>query len=122
MFKPDQVKLSIVGLGYVDLSLAVEFRKKRSVISFVIKAKRVTELQSGEDHTPETEPKVLKEARHLSYTTDTSMLADCKVFIFTLPTPVDNDERQDSTPPVKASQTIGREVNCFQFSERSTLQ
>lgn len=108
MLKLDQVKLAIVGLGYVGLPLAVEFGKKYPVVGFDINAKRVAELLSGQDHTQEVEPEELKQARFLSYTTDPDALAGCNIFIVTVPTPVDNDKRPDFSPLVKASQTIGR--------------
>ena len=102
------MKIAVIGLGYVGLPLAVEFGKKHSVVGFDINAKRVAELLSGQDHTLEVEPEELKEARLLSYTTDPAALADCNVFIVTVPTPVDSDKRPDFSPLVKASQTIGR--------------
>jgi len=102
------MKIAVVGLGYVGLPLAVEFGKKYSVVGFDINARRVAELLSGQDHTLEVEPEELKAARFLSYTTDPSALAECNVFIVTVPTPVDNDKRPDFSPLVKASQTIGR--------------
>lgn len=102
------MKIAVVGLGYVGLPLAVEFGKKHSVVGFDINAKRVAELQSGQDHTSEVGPDELKEARFLSYTTDPTALAGCNIFIVTVPTPVDNDKRPDFSPLVKASQTIGR--------------
>jgi UDP-N-acetyl-D-mannosaminuronate dehydrogenase len=63
------IKLSIIGLGYVGLPLAVEFGKKRSVMGFDINQKRITELQAGHDFTLETEPEELKAATHLRFST-----------------------------------------------------
>ncbi len=102
------MKIAVVGLGYVGLPLVVEFGKKHSVGGFDINAKRVAELQSGQDHTLEMEPEELKRVQFLSYTTDPTTLADCNVFIVIVPTPIDNDKRPDFSPLVKASQTIGR--------------
>lgn len=101
-------KLAIVGLGYVGLPLAVEFGKKRSVTGFDINVKRITELKSGKDHTLETEPAELLEARLLSFTADPEDLRACNVFIVTVPTPIDEYKRPDLTPLVKASETIGK--------------
>ena len=106
--KNNRMKIAIVGLGYVGLPLAVEFCKKHTVIGYDINAKRVAELQSSCDHTLEVTPEELKESLHLGYTTDPSLLADCNIFIVTVPTPVDRDKRPDFSPLVKASQTIGR--------------
>lgn len=108
MLTLESVKLAIVGLGYVGLPLAVEFGKKRSVVGFDINAKRVAELQSGQDHTLEVEPEELRQASHLSYSTDLEVLRSCNVFIVTVPTPIDEHKRPDLTPLVKASETIGK--------------
>jgi UDP-N-acetyl-D-galactosamine dehydrogenase len=102
------MKIAVIGLGYVGLPLAVEFGKKHHVVGFDINAKRVAELQSGHDHTLETNQEELKGAQFLSYTTDSSALAECNIFIVTVPTPVDADKRPDFTPLVKASQSIGK--------------
>ena len=100
--------LAIIGLGYVGLPLAVEFGKKRKVVGFDINAKRVAELQAGHDYTLETEPEELRQARHLHYTIDPAALAACSIFIVTVPTPIDNHNRPDLTPLIKASATIGK--------------
>lgn len=102
------IKLAVVGLGYVGLPLAVEFGKKRLVVGFDINTKRVAELQSGTDHTLEVDSKELKEAAYLSYTTDSAVLGGCNVFIVTVPTPIDDHKRPDLTPLIKASETIGK--------------
>ena len=104
----DQIKLSIVGLGYVGLPLAVEFGKKRTVTGFDINAKRIAELQSGQDHTLEVETEELKLATYLSFTTDQTVLGASNVFIVTVPTPIDEHKRPDLTPLIKASETIGK--------------
>ncbi len=101
------IKLAVVGLGYVGLPLAVEFGRKRPVIGFDISARRVAELQSCQDRTLEVEPAELQQAAYLSYTTDPKMLAGCNVFIVTVPTPIDEHKRPDLTPLIKASATIG---------------
>ena len=104
----DNVKLAIVGLGYVGLPLAVEFGKKRSVVGFDVNHRRVAELQSGNDHTLEVEPENLKSAQHLRYTTDTEVLRGCNFFIVTVPTPIDKHKQPDLSPLLKASETIGK--------------
>jgi UDP-N-acetyl-D-galactosamine dehydrogenase len=108
MKKTSELKLAIIGLGYVGLPLAVAFGKMRPVVGFDIDVKRVAELESGQDRTLELEPEELKAALALSYTTDPSMLAECNAFIVTVPTPIDSDNRADFSPLLKASQTIGR--------------
>lgn len=102
------IKLAIVGLGYVGLPLAVEFGKKRPVTGFDINARRISELQSGHDHTLETEPEELRDAKFLTFSTNPEDLRKCNVFIVTVPTPIDEHKRPDLTPLIKASETIGK--------------
>ena len=102
------IKLAIVGLGYVGLPLAVEFGKKRSVLGFDINQKRIKELQGGVDHTLEVSSEELAEAGKLSYSADPAELAKCNVYIVTVPTPIDDYKQPDLTPLVKASETIGK--------------
>lgn len=100
--------IAIVGLGYVGLPLAVEFGKIRSVIGFDINAKRVEELQGGQDHTLECSPEELASAAKLTYSCDVQALQQAQIFIVTVPTPVDQANRPDMTPLVKASETVGK--------------
>jgi UDP-N-acetyl-D-galactosamine dehydrogenase len=100
--------ISIIGLGYVGLPLAVEFGKHREVMGFDINSRRVAELRSGQDHTLECSPQELAEAQHLRYSCDPQDLKACQIFIVTVPTPVDKANRPDMTPLVKASETIGK--------------
>lgn len=102
------IKLAIVGLGYVGLPLAVEFGKKRSVLGFDINQKRIKELQGGVDHTLEVSSEELAEAGKLAYSADSAELAKCNVFIVTVPTPIDDYKQPDLTPLIKASETIGK--------------
>jgi len=103
----DEVKLAVVGLGYVGLPLAVEFGKKRPVIGFDINAKRIDALKAGHDHTLEVDDAELAQAKHLTYTADRAELGKANVFIVTVPTPIDAYKQPDLTPLVKASETIG---------------
>lgn len=108
MLQLSELKIAIIGLGYVGLPLAVEFGKKVPVVGFDINQKRIDELQSGQDHTLEVSPEELKLATHLSYTTNLQQLADCNLFIVTVPTPIDEFKQPDLTPLVKASESIAR--------------
>ena len=108
MLQRDQLKIAIVGLGYVGLPLAVEFGKTVATVGFDIQQKRIDELRSGQDHTLETSPEELQQASHLSYTTQIDDLQDCNFFIVTVPTPIDQYKQPDLTPLVKASESIGR--------------
>jgi len=108
MMDINDVKLAIVGLGYVGLPLAVEFGKTLSTTGFDINASRIEELKAGNDSTLEVEPELLKAAVKLSYTTDLEQLRACNVFIVTVPTPIDEYKRPDLTPLVKSSESIGK--------------
>jgi UDP-N-acetyl-D-galactosamine dehydrogenase len=103
-----QKKIAIIGLGYVGLPLAVEFGKHRHTIGFDINQARINELQSGEDHTLECTPEDLQAAQHLRYSSELQDLNQAQIFIVTVPTPVDQANRPDMTPLVKASETVGK--------------
>ncbi|CAB3650841.1 Vi polysaccharide biosynthesis UDP-N-acetylglucosamine C-6 dehydrogenase TviB [Achromobacter pestifer] len=107
MLRIQDVKLAVVGLGYVGLPLAVEFGKKRSVIGFDINTRRIDALKAGHDHTLEVNDDELAEAAQLTYTADRAELGQANVFIVTVPTPIDEYKQPDLTPLVKASETIG---------------
>ncbi|MBK5940025.1 Vi polysaccharide biosynthesis UDP-N-acetylglucosamine C-6 dehydrogenase TviB [Halochromatium roseum] len=100
--------IAIIGLGYVGLPLAVEFGKQRPVIGFDIKPGRVAELQAGTDSTRETTPEDLAEAQQLQYTSDPEALRACRIFIVTVPTPIDAYKRPDLNPLLKASASVGQ--------------
>jgi len=100
--------IAIIGLGYVGLPLAVEFGKKRAVLGFDINPKRIAELQSGHDCTLEVSKEELAHATQLRFSASASELRGCKVFIVTVPTPIDEHKQPDLTPLIKASETIGK--------------
>jgi UDP-N-acetyl-D-galactosamine dehydrogenase len=92
----------------VGLPLAVEFGKNRATIGFDINQARINELQSGKDHTLECSPEDLKAAGQLRYSANLQDLQQAQVFIVTVPTPVDQANRPDMSPLVKASETVGK--------------
>jgi len=100
-------KIALIGLGYVGLPLAVEFGKKRAVVGFDINQPRINDLKNGVDSTLETTSEELKDATHLSYTTNLNDVADCEIFIITVPTPIDQHKRPDLTPLEKSSEAVG---------------
>jgi UDP-N-acetyl-D-galactosamine dehydrogenase len=102
------VKIAVIGLGYVGLPLAVEFGKRRSVTGFDISKPRIAALAAGHDSTLEVEDEELREAKGLSLSDDPKDLAACNVFIVTVPTPIDDHKRPDLTPLIRASETVGR--------------
>ncbi|PMC15703.1 Vi polysaccharide biosynthesis UDP-N-acetylglucosamine C-6 dehydrogenase TviB [Oligella urethralis] len=107
-FDLSNIKIAVIGLGYVGLPLAVEFGKKLPVLGFDVNLKRIDELRSGKDHTLEVGDDELKEAIHLSYTADLNELKDCNFFIVTVPTPIDESKQPDLTPLRKASDSIAQ--------------
>ncbi len=106
--KLEGIKLSIVGLGYVGLPLAVEFGRKRPVVGFDINQRRIDELKAGNDFTLETTQEELAAAKHLSYTTNLDDLCACNCYIVTVPTPIDEYKRPDLSSLIKASETVGK--------------
>ncbi|MEW5695835.1 Vi polysaccharide biosynthesis UDP-N-acetylglucosamine C-6 dehydrogenase TviB [Pseudomonas synxantha] len=108
MQKLEDIKLAIIGLGYVGLPLAVEFGKQRSVVGFDINQPRIQALKAGHDSTLEVSDGELKQASYLSYSCDLAELADCNTFVVTVPTPIDEYNQPDLTPLIKASESIGK--------------
>ena len=108
MLKVDDIKLAIIGLGYVGLPLAAEFGKARSVVGFDINQQRIEALKAGHDETLEVSDDELKHAVHLNYSADIEDLKACNTYIVTVPTPIDIHKKPDLTPLIKASQTIGK--------------
>lgn len=108
MLQLSDLKIAVIGLGYVGLPLAVEFGKKVHVVGFDIYQKRIDELKSGQDHTLEVSPEELKQATWLSYSASLDDLKNCNFFIVTVPTPIDEFKQPDLTPLIKASTSIGQ--------------
>jgi UDP-N-acetyl-D-galactosamine dehydrogenase len=107
-FSLRNLKIGVIGLGYVGLPLAVEFGKRYATVGFDIKPERIRELEAGRDSTLEVTRAELKEADRLVYTSDLKDLKRCRVYIVTVPTPIDEYKRPDLTPLVKASESVGR--------------
>jgi UDP-N-acetyl-D-galactosamine dehydrogenase len=101
-------RIAVVGLGYVGLPLAVEFGKRFETLGFDVKPERVAQLRAGRDTTLEVTSDELKSAQHLGFTTELADLKRCRVFIVTVPTPIDGYKRPDLTPLVRASETVGK--------------
>ena len=102
------VRLGVIGLGYVGLPLAVEFGKRFPVTGFDVNAPRIAELRAGRDSSLEVEPAELRAATHLRCTDVEADLADCNVYIVTVPTPIDEFKSPDLRPVESASRTLGR--------------
>ena len=103
-----EIKLAIIGLGYVGLPLAVEFGRKREVVGFDINQQRIDDLKAGQDFTLEITPEELTMSTQLIFSTKLDDLRQCNCFIVTVPTPIDGHKRPDLTPLIKASETVGK--------------
>ena len=105
------LKLAIIGLGYVGLPLALEFAKKRSVVGFDINKERIKELNSGIDKNLEFTKKELQDSKQLNFTDIEENLKYENCYIITVPTPVDEFKKPNLKPLFKASEMIGKIVN-----------
>ncbi|MBS3965492.1 MAG: Vi polysaccharide biosynthesis UDP-N-acetylglucosamine C-6 dehydrogenase TviB [Methylomonas sp.] len=104
----ENIKIGMIGLGYVGLPLAVEFGRKYPTLGFDINHTRIAELRSGHDHTLEVSDEELAQARHLEYSSTLEDLTACNVYIVTVPTPINDHKQPDLTPLQKASDTLGK--------------
>ena len=100
-------RISVVGLGYVGLPLAVEFGKQFATTGFDIAQDRIQELRSGKDTTLEVQSEELIHTHQLSFTSNHSDLSDSDVFIVTVPTPIDGEKRPDLSALESASGIVG---------------
>ena len=107
----NDIKIAIIGLGYVGLPLAVEFGKKYQTLGFDINKGRITELQQGTDSTLEVSDEELAETTNLTYSCEVADLKTANVYIVTVPTPIDKHKQPDLTPLIKASEMLGKVVN-----------
>jgi len=103
-------KIAVIGLGYVGLPLAHAFSEKYNVVGFDIAQWRIDELGSGYDRTLELSDAQVKEAitNGMEFTNQLDDIADCNVYIVTVPTPIDDYKRPDLIPLIKASESIGK--------------
>lgn len=107
------IKIAVIGLGYVGLPLARLFSTKYETIGFDMSQSRVDALMSGHDTTLEVDDKLLQEAiaNGFKCTTDINDIKDCNFYVVAVPTPVDNDNRPDLKPLWGASETVGKVIS-----------
>ena len=108
MIKDKNIKIGVVGLGYVGLPLAAEFGKIFETVGFDVNLDRIEELVGGFDSTLEVESDELLKAKMLSYSGEISAIKDCTIFIVTVPTPIDEHKQPDLRPLESASRLIGK--------------
>tara|TARA_Y100001954_G_scaffold185597_1_gene198413 strand:- start:1175 stop:2449 length:1275 start_codon:yes stop_codon:yes gene_type:complete len=102
--------IAIIGMGYVGLPLAIEFSKKLNVIGFDISSERISSLLEGVDLTNEIEPSMLNSS-NLVLTDNEEMLSKADIYIVTVPTPIDKDNKPDLSPLLNATRTIAKKLN-----------
>lgn len=110
------IKIAVIGLGYVGLPLARLFATKYPVVGFDINQNRIQELNAGSDSTLEIDESTLKDvlvtsasdSNGLYCSSSISDIQDCNYYIVTVPTPVDKNNRPDLTPLYKSSETVGK--------------
>jgi UDP-N-acetyl-D-galactosamine dehydrogenase len=112
MLALNEVRIGVIGLGYVGLPLALEFGKKYPTVGFDINAARIAELESGKDSTLEAAPEELAAAKNLAYSSDVSAIQGCNVYIVTVPTPVGRNNRPLLTPLKMASETVAQAISA----------
>ena len=110
MPKLSDVKIAVIGLGYVGLPLAVAFSKKFQVQGFDINSKRIKELKSGIDSTLEVTKSELDAVKNLSFSFREEDLKSSNIFIVTVPTPIDKYKKPNLSPLLNASSLLGRVI------------
>ena len=102
------LKLAVIGLGYVGLPLAVEFSKKRNVVGFDIQKERIEELKSGFDKTFEVSNYELKKAKKINFTSNQDHLKNASCYIITVPTPINESKEPDLSFLINSSKAVGK--------------
>lgn len=104
----DDSKIAVIGLGYVGLPLSIEFGKAFKTIGFDTKKSRVAELKRSFDSALEVSAEEFQKSNMLSFTNDVNDIANCNIFIITVPTPIDEYKKPNLIPLITASQTVGK--------------
>jgi len=105
--KVEKLNIAIIGQGYVGLPLAIEFGKKYPTIGFDINTNRIEDLKNHIDHTNEASKEQLRIADQLKFSSDLNDIANCNVYVVTVPTPIDEYKTPDLNPLKGASKMIG---------------
>ena len=108
ILKKKNLKIAIIGLGYVGLPLALEFAKKKSIIGFDISKDRINELKSGKDRNLEFNKHELKNLKRLNFTNKVEDIKSSNCFIITVPTPIDQFRKPNLRPLLNATKMLGR--------------
>jgi len=111
----NNLKIGIIGLGYVGLPLAVEFGKRYFTVGFDLNQQRIQQLKVGNDKTCEVSAAELKQAQYLDYSHDIKDLAECNFYIIAVPTPLDKHKNPDLTLLEKASTAVGKILSANNY-------
>ena len=109
-FIPDSTKITVIGLGYVGLPLALAFSQKYKVVGFDINTSRVSELKDGQDSTNESQKNELLSSKIL-FTSSAEEILDSNFYIVTVPTPIDLNNKPDLQPLISASEIVANVIN-----------
>ena len=110
-FKKEECNIAVIGLGYVGLPLAVEFSKKYNLIGFDLDEERVSELNNQFDRTNELADSELPFLKNFKITTDENEIVKSNIYIVTVPTPVDKNNKPNLKPIISASHMVGKYLN-----------
>lgn len=108
--KLSETKIAVIGLGYVGLPLAIEFGKTLETVGYDMNATRIEQLSQGNDITLEASQDEILEAKHISFTCQAADIANCNVYIVTVPTPIDSNKKPDLGALISASTLIGQNL------------
>ena len=103
-----EIKVAVIGLGYVGLPLSIEFGKKRKTFGFDINTDRIDNLKKGIDSTREITKQQFSEASNLEFTSSIDDIKHCQCYIVTVPTPIDENNKPNLNPLIEASKTVGK--------------
>ncbi|MDO5528054.1 MAG: nucleotide sugar dehydrogenase [Paracoccus sp. (in: a-proteobacteria)] len=109
---PQELKIAVIGLGYVGLPLAAALGQAMDTVGFDVNSRRIEQLRTGEDKTGEVDSAELGRAKNLTFSADEKALEGCNVFIVAVPTPVDESHRPNLAPLISASRTVGRAIQA----------
>ena len=108
MVNLNEIRIGVIGLGYVGLPLAVALGQCFPTVGYDINRRRIGELREGRDSTLEVSPEELAQAKQLAFSDAAEDIARCNFYIVTVPTPIDAYKRPDLTPLISASTTVGK--------------
>ena len=106
----ENIKIAVIGLGYVGLPLAIEFGKKYDTLGFDINTTRISDLNQGHDETREVSHEDFANSEHLRFSSDTAELAEANFYIVAVPTPIDDNKRPNLRPLEMSSLTIAKNL------------